>query len=218
MPHRFQCGLEIDATRFQATLNTSDAPHPALLNSIYALACHFSLSPILAQHESRFVNRTLRSISTALEKSDRLLHVLQGSCLLAIFFFIKGRLLEGYYHAGSAVRLAVGLGLHQVSAPTFLSDVVCSQSQQAVGSVVSTPILPPATNPVEFGERVLTFWQVYCLDRCWAVATGLPVALSEDSHPRTRIETVWPCSLEEYEMVSYYISYPNLNINHLVAY
>lgn len=55
---------------------------------------------------------------------------------------------------------------------------------------------------VELGERILAFWQVYNLDRCWAVATGLPVALSDDKYPRTRIETAWPRLLEEYEMVS----------------
>ena len=42
------------------------------------------------------------------------MHVLQASCLLAVYFFWHGRTLEGYYHSSIAARLAVGLGLHQI--------------------------------------------------------------------------------------------------------
>ncbi|KAF8589685.1 hypothetical protein K439DRAFT_1404641 [Ramaria rubella] len=204
LPHRHQCGFEVDVARFQASLASDEPPHPALLNAIYALACHFSLSPTLTPHEPRFVSRSLRAISIALEASDRLVHVLQASCLLAVLFFSKGRLLEGYYHAGAAARLAVGLGLHQIVTPEWItsSDAssASSRSSGSRGSPSSGSILPPPVDSIELGDRVLAFWQVYNLDRCWAVATGLPVALSDDSSPRTRIETAWPRSLEEYEV------------------
>lgn len=202
--HRHQCGFEVDINRFQASVNSPEPPHPALMNAIYALACHFSLSSMLSPHESQFVTRSLRAISAALEASDRLLQVVQASCLLAILFFIKGRLLEGYYHAGAAARLAVGLGLHQISPPDWGAT-----GRSPGASVPPTPsaaggtsILPPPMDPLELGERILAFWQVFNIDRCWAVATGLPAALPEDTHPRTRIETSWPHSIEEYEVVS----------------
>ncbi|KAF8485629.1 hypothetical protein JB92DRAFT_1537554 [Gautieria morchelliformis] len=209
LPHRHQCGFEIDVNRFLASLTSASPPHPALLLAIYALACHFSLSPVLTPHESRFVSRALRAVSNALEASDRLVHVLQASCLLAVLFFAKGRLLEGYYHAGAATRLAVGLGLHQITPPDWLSathtgsPAASSDSADARASGSgsgSSSILPPPVDAIELGERILAFWQVYNLDRCWAVATGLPVALSDDKYPRTRIETAWPKLLEEYEM------------------
>ncbi|GJJ11872.1 hypothetical protein Clacol_006110 [Clathrus columnatus] len=202
LQHRHQCGFEIDVNRFQASLNSTDPPHPALMNAIYALSCHFSLSPMLSPHESGFVSRSLRAISVALEASDRLVQVLHASCLLAILFFAKGRLLEGYYHAGAAARLAVGLGLHQISAPDWNTSGGSPGSSAASSSsgAGGSSILPPPMDALELGERILTFWQVYNIDRCWAVATGLPVALPEDTHPRTRIETPWPRSIEEYEL------------------
>lgn len=154
------------------------------------------------------------------------MHVLQASCLLAVLFFAKGRLLEGYYHAGAATRLAVGLGLHQISTSDWLASTAGSGSSpqpspdsigshangNAVGNGNSngsgrgghgggSSILAPPVDAVELGERILAFWQVYNLDRCWAVATGLPVALSDDKYPRTRIETAWPRLMEDYELV-----------------
>ncbi|KAF8528179.1 hypothetical protein BU17DRAFT_61477 [Hysterangium stoloniferum] len=220
LPHRHQCGFEVNSSRFQASINSADPPHPALLNAIYALACHFSMSPILSPHETRFVGRALKSISAALEASDRLVHVVQASCLLAILFFAKGRLLEGYYHAGAASRLAVGLGLHQISMPPEWSSPEGSPGSSASSSWSHSPggssVLPPPVNNVELGERILTFWQVFNLDRCWAVATGLPVALTEDKHSRTRIETPWPRALEEYE-VGYVQDSDNLSINSLCS-
>jgi hypothetical protein len=203
IPHRHQCGFEIDINRFQASINSPDSPHPALLNAIYALACHFSHSPVLSPHETRFVDRALKSVSTALEASDRLVQVIQASCLLAILFFTKSRLLEGYYHAGAAARLTVGLGLHQISIPEWSSPEASPASSASSGSpsAVGSSILPPPIDSIELGERILTFWQVFNLDRCWAVATGLPVALTEDNHTRTRIETAWPRALEDYEVV-----------------
>lgn len=43
-----------------------------------------------------------------------LLDAVQASALLAVYFFGKARLLEGYYHVSAAARLAVALGLHQI--------------------------------------------------------------------------------------------------------
>lgn len=173
------------------------------MNAIYALACHFSLNPFLSPHEAQFVTKSLRAISGALEASDRLVQVLQASCLLAVLFFAKGRLLEGYYHAGAAARLAVGLGLHQISPPDWSAPGGSPGSSAASSSsgAGGASILPPPLDALELGERILAFWQVFNLDRCWAVATGLPAALPEDTHPRTRIETPWPRSIDEYELV-----------------
>ena len=121
-----------------------------------------------------------------------------------MLFFAKGRLLEGYYHAGAATRLAVGLGLHQIATPEWGgspdASPASSRTSPSDGGDCGS-ILPPPADSIELGERILAFWQVFNLDRCWAVATGLPVALSDDNHPRTRVETVWPRALEEYELV-----------------
>lgn len=204
--HRHQCGFEVHIPRFLASINgpPKQAPHPTLLNAIYLLACHFSHQPPLIQHEALFLERALSRLAEALERSDRLINVIQASCLLATYFFGKGRLLEGYYHASSASRLAVGLGLHQIRSQEF-RNIVGEGGPDDVSTwnnAVTGGILPVPDDAIELGERILAFWQVFNIDRCWAVATGLPSGLADDDHPRTMIETVWPRDIEDFERVS----------------
>ncbi|KZS98782.1 hypothetical protein SISNIDRAFT_499010 [Sistotremastrum niveocremeum HHB9708] len=201
--HRHQCAFEVHIPRFLASINgpPKQAPHPTLLNAIYLLACHFSHQPPLIQHEALFLERALSRLAEALERSDRLINVIQASCLLATYFFGKGRLLEGYYHASSASRLAVGLGLHQIRSQEF-RNIVGEGGPDDVSTwnnAVTGGILPVPDDAIELGERILAFWQVFNIDRCWAVATGLPSGLADDDHPRTMIETVWPRDIEDFE-------------------
>lgn len=180
-----------------------DAPHPALMNAIYVLACHFSRSPTLAEHEPRFLTRALRGISAALEHSDRLVNVVQASSLLAVYFFAKARLLEGYYHSSSAARLAVALGLHQIRTPVWRPQQGAQYGGAAWNGSPSTSVpLPPPHDAVELGERILAFWQVFVVDRCWSVATGLPSSLPDDDHPQLHISSVWPRPIYDFENVS----------------
>lgn len=200
LPHRHQCSFSVHVPSFLASINATSSPvmttlrqppHPALLNTLYLLATHFAPTATLSQLEPIFLDRALNHLSSALEHSDRLVNLIQASCLLATWFFGKGRLLEGYYHASSAGRLAIGLGLHQIRSDAFPPILI-------PGVEESEGILPAATSKLELGERILAFWQVFNVDRCWAVATGLPSGLSDDDHPRTRILTVWPRDVEEY--------------------
>lgn len=59
------------------------------------------------------------------------------------------------------------------------------------------PILEPARNARELGERILLFWRIFNMDRFWSVACGVQPALSEDE-----IMTVWPRNMEDYQSVS----------------
>ncbi|KAI0737938.1 fungal-specific transcription factor domain-containing protein [Daedaleopsis nitida] len=174
--HRHQCAFDVHIGRFRASLLLPNAhrPHPSLVDAIYLLACYFSRSPRFTDLEPHFLKRSLRGIADALQYSDRVVHVLQASCLLALYFFWHGRTLEGYYHSSIAARLAVGLGLHQIESKKGL------RAPQ------------PPRDEVEYAERIAAFWQIYAVDRAWAVATGLPTALPDDDHPRSAIKTIWP--------------------------
>lgn len=207
LPHSKQCGFEIHVERLRASLDGTivdqSPPHPALMNAIYLLGCHFSHSPDLSTHEPHFLTRALSGISTALEHSDRLVNIVQASGLLAVYFFSKARLLEGYYHSTSACRLAVALGLHQIRTPVWQAqgtyEAVSTAWNGSSGGFV--PLAPPK-HQVELGERILAFWHVFVVDRCWSVATGLPLSLPDDDHPQLQISTVWPRSIYDYETVS----------------
>ena len=71
------------------------------------------------------------------------------------------------------------------------------------GVPAPTVPLPPPQDSAEHHERIAAFWQVFCIDRCWSVATGLPTSLPDDDHPQLRICTVWPRAVEEYSTVSF---------------
>ncbi|KAI0806823.1 fungal-specific transcription factor domain-containing protein [Fomes fomentarius] len=192
--HRHQCAFDVHIGRFKAALLLPNAhkPHPSLVDAIYLLACYFSRSPPLTDLEPHFLKRSLRGIADALQYSDRIVHVLQASCLLALYFFWHGRSLEGYYHSSIAARLAVGLGLHQIPSDQF--SRAGTQNDVPVPLNASVPLSPP-TDQVEYAERLAAFWQIFSVDRAWAVATGLPTALPDDDHPRSEIRTMWPMTI-----------------------
>ncbi|EMD34354.1 hypothetical protein CERSUDRAFT_117232 [Gelatoporia subvermispora B] len=194
--HKHQCCFDVHQGRFQASLylQSSDRPHPALLDAMYLLACYFSRSPRLSELQPHFLRRALQGISDALQLSDRIINVLQASCLLGVYFYCHGRVLEGYYHSSIAARLAVGMGLHQVRSEDWfqLQMALAGYAPDLSASVkASLPSTPPM-DAIDYAERVAAFWQVFMVDRAWTVATGLPSALPDDDNPRAQIQTVWP--------------------------
>ena len=199
--HRHQCAFDVHVGRFKASLfhPTARKPHPSLVDAVYLLACYFSRAPAYTELEPHFLKRSLRGIADALQHSDRIVHVLQASCLLAVYFFWHGRTLEGYYHSSIAARLAVGLGLHQIRHRDWFHHRAAAAAaaaspypQEAPAPLKASVPLSPPVDEVEYAERIAAFWQIFSVDRAWAVATGLPTALPDDDHPRSRIETIWP--------------------------
>ncbi|KAL1947251.1 hypothetical protein VTO73DRAFT_14212 [Trametes versicolor] len=199
--HRHQCSFDVHIGRFKAALLAPAArkPHSSLVDAVYLLACYFSRSPSLTALEPYFLKRSLRGIADALQNTDRIVQVLQASCLLAVYFFWHGRTLEGYYHSSIAARLAVGLGLHQIRSNEWfqLQFARAGYSQEAPAPLKASVPLKPPLDEVEYTERIAAFWQIFSVDRSWAVATGLPTALPDDDHPRSQIETMWPITIPD---------------------
>ena len=162
-------------------------PHPALMNAIYLLACHFSQLPRYTEFEAEFLVQAQWEINVALDNSDRLVDVVQASSLLAIYLCLKDHGMEGYRHVFTAARLAVGIGLHQTLTLDIIPDV----------GHASTPVIsiPPPCDSIELRDRIFAFWQVFMVDRFWSVANGLPLALPERDNARCRILTPWPSGL-----------------------
>ncbi|OBZ75980.1 Nitrogen assimilation transcription factor nirA [Grifola frondosa] len=199
--HRQQCAFDVHEGRFRASLllPTSQQPHPAVVDAIFLLACYFSRSPPLAELESHFLKSSLKGIADALQHSDRIINVLQASCLIAVYFFSRGRTMEGYYHSSIAARLAVGLGLHQIRSNEWFQYqfALAGYQQEAASPLKAAVPLAPPLDAIEYAERVAAFWQIFAVDRSWSVATGLPTALPDDDHPRARIETIWPIPIPD---------------------
>ncbi|KAI0088107.1 hypothetical protein BDY19DRAFT_994517 [Irpex rosettiformis] len=195
LPHRHQCGLELHVGRLRESLQRplSDQRHPVLMNAIYLWACYLSRPGPLSEHEQLYLSRALSAMSDALSNPSKVIDLIQASCLLSVYFLSNGRLLEGSYYASSAASLAIQWGLHQIGSTEITSS-------GAVSAEWDSPFrLEPAKDAIEQGERILVFWQVYDLDRCWSVALQRPAVLPDSKHPKTTITTPWPQRMEEYE-------------------
>ncbi|KAL1684803.1 hypothetical protein GGG16DRAFT_67619 [Schizophyllum commune] len=184
LAHRHQCWFDGDISRFHHASHDRP-PHPALWNAVYLLGCHYAQSPYFSESEPAFFSRALREITVALDHSDRLVDVVQASCLLAVYLYANARALEGYCHSFSAARLAVGLGLHQL--PAYGDAGLIDDAEQ-----ISPIQIPPPRDANEHRDRVAAFWQVFMVDRCWSVTNGLPVALPDGESDQIRIKTPWP--------------------------
>ncbi|CCM03882.1 uncharacterized protein FIBRA_06033 [Fibroporia radiculosa] len=194
LPHRHQCGLDVHVGRLRDSLNNplSERRHPVLMNAIYLWACYLSRPGSLSEHEPHYLSRTLAAMSDAIQYPSKVLDVIQASCLLSTYYLSNGRLFEGSYHATVAASLAVQFSLHQIGMDE-------RTPQASADDWDSTFRLEPAKDTIERGERILTFWQVYNLDRCWSVALQRPSTIPDSDHPWTCISTPWPQRMEEYE-------------------
>ncbi|KDQ18702.1 hypothetical protein BOTBODRAFT_42304 [Botryobasidium botryosum FD-172 SS1] len=185
---RHHCQFELYVPRFIESLSLppGQGPHPALLNVIYALACHFSPSSILSPHEPFFISRTLKALSQSLCHADRLLHFIVASALLARYYAFKGRLLESQAMSGANARFGYALGLHKIPSRIWKRSAGNAHGPYAT-------LLPPPKDPIELGERINVFWALFLNDRAISLGTGSPCAIRD-----TDIETPWPAPIEAF--------------------
>ncbi|KIJ60067.1 hypothetical protein HYDPIDRAFT_32641 [Hydnomerulius pinastri MD-312] len=189
--HRHQCllGLHMGRLRESFTRPLMEQHHPCLTNAIFLWACYVSRPGPLSEHESHYLNRSLEALSDALQYNNRVLDVIQASCLLSVYFLSNGRALEGSYHATAAASLAIQCGLHGVmmNRPMF----------ETTGAISSFKLEPPK-DAIQQGERILTFWQVFALDRCWSVVLQKPVTIPDGPEGYSSIVMPWPQDMDDY--------------------
>ncbi len=200
-PHSRQCGLEIHMGRLRESLSlpASEQRHPALLNSVYLWACFISRPEPLSQHEDHYLQHALQALPDGLRTGGKLVDVIQASCLLSLYFLANGRLLEGSYHASAAAALAVQCGLSGKSSFEGWSNGSDSD-------------MKPTVCDVREGERILAFWQVYNLDRCWSVVLRKPCFISDKSDLRRAILCPWPQDIKDYETVNQCPEFPQMDM------
>ncbi len=165
---------------------------------MYLLGCFFSGNSQLTAYEPLFLQRARQGIANALEHAEGLQQSIQAASLVATYLYSKGRVLEGYYLSCATARFAVGCGLHQIESPFYRS---ASGSPGAGGTPLPglQPLLEPARDATEYGERIHTWWQVWMVDQCASVSTNLPPALYDSSDAYARITTTFPPDMSEFE-------------------
>ncbi|KAF9227088.1 hypothetical protein BS17DRAFT_695872 [Gyrodon lividus] len=190
--HRHQClfGLHIGRLRESFSRPPIEQYHPCLTNAIFLWACYISRPGPLSEHQSHYLSRSLEALSDALQYNNRVLDVIQASCLLSVYFLSNGRVLEGSYHATAAASLAVQCGLHGVTMNRPMFDTT---------GVMSSFKLQPPKDAIEQGERITTFWQVFALDRSWSAVLQKPMTIPDGPEGYLSIVLPWPQDMEEYE-------------------
>jgi hypothetical protein len=169
-------------------LPVSEQRHPVLMNAIYLWSCFVSRPAPLSQHENHYLARALDLLGDALRHPDKVVDVVQASCLLSLYFFSNGRMLEGGYHASAAASLAAQFGLNRSVSPQASEPLHACK-------------LEPANDPIQEGERIMAFWQAYNLDYCWSVVLRKTPSILEGRYAFNSVSASWPRDVEEYEAV-----------------
>lgn len=166
-----------------------------LLNVIYLLGAKLSNNPQVRAQEQSYVHRALQEIPTTTALRDdpsSVIYVMQAEVLLANYFFMNNRQLEGVYHTNAAVSIAIASRLHMIR----------SARRSRTTADATAYRLPPPADLLEEGERINGFWTVFVLDRCWSIASGSAPAFTDDESTGTQIDTPWPRDLTSYQTVS----------------
>ena len=146
----------------------------------------------LCQHEEHYLQRSLEALPDGLQSPNKVIDVIQASCLLSMYFLANGRLLEGSYHASAAAALAT---------QTDLGGRAYSNARNSSVDTMESDLKPPKNDTYE-GEKILAFWQVYNLDRCWSVVLRKPCVIPDKPNSCQSICCPWPQNIDYYENVS----------------
>jgi len=195
IPHRDQlfCGLHVERLRNSLRRPVEEQRHPVLMNAIFLWACYFSRTPSLNQHEPLYLSRATETFHDWLRAPTKVVDVIQGCCLLSQYYLVNGRIMEGSYYASTAATLALQWGLHKQG----------SERRDVGTGLEGSFTLPPAQDTIERGERILAFWQVFCLDRCWSAALHRPSLISDGPGGLSSIIVPWPQDIIEYEVENF---------------
>ena len=188
-------GFFLNIPRFQASMFQAyppghpSRPSPALIFSTYLFAIRISNDPLVKPNETAYLIRATQEAVMALSGNHphKIMHSIQAEILLAIYFFSIGKFLEGKYHVATAVSTATSAGLHKLRSSSSTLLVT----------------LPPHRDMIEEGERIICAWNVFNLDKCWAIALNDHPNFEYSIHALApNIDTPWPLDMDEFEQVS----------------
>ncbi|KAH7334931.1 hypothetical protein B0J17DRAFT_672136 [Rhizoctonia solani] len=193
---RVQCCFELDMNRVMRSLQHGAAEPiiPVLYNAMLLVACHFTRDPESKVWESVFLERTKWEIESNITRAHggrahnyNSLHHLVAMSLFGLYYYFKGRLLEGYVHTSQATRFAMTLGLHRLCSRIFRE-----RSSTTIGQALVEPWHP--VDQQELAEAINVWWKCCGLDMAGSALNGLSASISPEE-----ITTVWPRLLSDYE-------------------
>ncbi|CAE6514499.1 unnamed protein product [Rhizoctonia solani] len=195
-----QCGFELHLGRVMRAIQpgVTEPLIPVLLDSMLLMGCYFAQEHELKRWENDFFERTKwgieENITLAHGGGDgkyNSLHHLQAMIMFGLYYYFKGRLLEGHVHIAHATRLAVALGIHKLDSRIFRTGPRVGQAPKQPFEIWRWH----PKDPVELGEAINLWWCCSSTEMAGSTLNGLPpcVSLEDD------VTTVWPRLLPEFE-------------------
>ncbi|KAK7008138.1 Zn(2)-C6 fungal-type domain-containing protein [Favolaschia claudopus] len=187
--HASQIGFFLNPEMFNSIssrASLSQIACPALIDAICLWGSHLSHSEALSSQTTTLLPEALRSAAMSLSNqrnANTVIQTIQAEALLARYFFRNARILEGKYHASTAVSIALSSGFHKIRS----SNTQSNPPQSPMG-------YPPTAQ--EEGERINAFWAVLTLNNTWLAADGSPGDVSY-----AIVDTPWPLDIEMYSQV-----------------
>ncbi|KAF9259248.1 hypothetical protein L218DRAFT_671210 [Marasmius fiardii PR-910] len=174
-------GFFLDTSKFE-----THQPSVPLLHAAYLLGAFISRDRESASYEQDLLSVTLHEIAQGLAgtHSDRLIHTIQAQVLVANYFFVCGRALEGKYHVAAAISLVLGASFHKIGS-----------SQQHLLPRLGVNAPPFSQSATEDIEKIRALWMVLIMNHCWTSADGASSNISYD-RPESRIDAPWPLDIE----------------------
>ncbi|CAE6423201.1 unnamed protein product [Rhizoctonia solani] len=186
--------IQLHVERFLSNLALPDdnprSIHPAMLAAVYLLACYHWSDSLMA-YEAAFLAQARTLMQDALAKKDRLFTgFIQPGILVTEYLLNRGRFREAYHQIIQTTSFCMNCNLHKLKS-SILGPMM---------SGCPSGLLPPPTDGVELGERILAFWAAFMLDQKCCIM-GLPSSFgkADELDTRGRIDTVWPNTITEYE-------------------
>ncbi|KDQ21259.1 hypothetical protein BOTBODRAFT_25682 [Botryobasidium botryosum FD-172 SS1] len=180
----WQFGMDLNVARLRTALELPsghrDALHPALLHAVLLNGCLYAELP-LRRYEKVFLQRTRYYLNQSLLAGQKLFDFLCASALLGNYFYVRGRLREGYLHTSAASAFALACGLHTIGS-------LCLDSQ------IPNPLIPPCGSVAELGDRINLFWSLFSSDHTGSLFVAWPRTISDKG-----VSTLWPSPSADYE-------------------
>ncbi|KAB5593111.1 hypothetical protein CTheo_3413 [Ceratobasidium theobromae] len=198
MRRRGQCGFELHVGRVLQGLQPDAAEPviPALFNAMLLVACHFAQDPGLEMWQTEYFKRTNQSIEANIQQAHEgtkagynSLQHLQAMLMFGIYYYFKGRLLEGHVHTAHAIRFSMALGMHKLNSRIFRRERMVQTPRQMFGMERWRP-----RDQIELGEAINLWWGCYDTDLAGSTLNGLPPSISFED-----VTTVWPRLLSDFE-------------------
>ncbi|KAF5377366.1 hypothetical protein D9757_008016 [Collybiopsis confluens] len=195
IPHASQLGFFLDA---RGLLYAPSSPHSdlsrpsdALTAAMVLLGFHLSPSSNNTFLREIYLSRAVNAVSLGLSEHhpSRVLHTLQASVLVAHYFFLQNRALEGLWHLNNAMSLIFSSQMHRIR-----SSQSYDHSQDSTNA--NTSILQHPRSSVEEGERINALWTVLGLNCLWCAVEGTSSTFAVYTSGQGRVDAPWP--LESY--------------------